>query len=50
MHKKDLKIVERFKELVTKKVKAHEVRIFGSRARGDAAWESDIEFREAGKT
>ncbi|MEF9426456.1 MAG: nucleotidyltransferase domain-containing protein [Candidatus Mariimomonas ferrooxydans] len=28
----------------------HEVRVFGSRARGDATWESDIEVREAGKT
>lgn len=50
MHKKNLKIVKKFKELVSKKVKAHEVRIFGLRARDDAAWESDIEFREAGKT
>ncbi len=33
MHKKDLKIIERFKELVSKKVKVHELRVFGSRAR-----------------
>lgn len=43
MHKKDLKVVERFKELVSKKVKAHEVRVFGSRARRDATWESDLD-------
>ncbi len=34
MLRKDLKIVERFKGLVSKKVKIH-VRVFGSRARGD---------------
>ncbi len=35
MHKKDLKIVERFKELVSKKVKVHEVRVFGLKAIGE---------------
>ena len=40
---KDLQIVERFKELVSKKVKIHELKVFGSRARGDANPESDLD-------
>ena len=36
MNDKDLQIVERFRELVSKKVKIHELKVFGSRARGDA--------------
>ena len=43
MDKRDLKIVERFRELVTKKVKVHDLRVFGSRARGDAIDESDLD-------
>lgn len=43
MQGKDLKIVEKFKTLVSQRVKVHEVRVFGSRARGDASEESDLD-------
>lgn len=43
MKKRDLKIVEKFRALVSQKVKVHELRIFGSRARGDAVAESDLD-------
>ncbi|MBI5194976.1 MAG: nucleotidyltransferase domain-containing protein [Nitrospirae bacterium] len=43
MQEKERKIVEKFKELVSQKVKVHEVRVFGSRARGDATEESDLD-------
>lgn len=44
MEKRDLEIVKRFKALVSKKVKIHELRVFGSRARGDAVVESDLDL------
>lgn len=43
MTERDLKIVERFKSLVSQRVKIHEIRVFGSRARGDATEESDLD-------
>ena len=43
MNKIDLEIAERFRELVSQKVKVHELRVFGSRARGDATAESDLD-------
>jgi predicted nucleotidyltransferase len=43
MNKRDLKIVENFKSLVSQKVKVHEARVFGSRARGSATEESDLD-------
>jgi predicted nucleotidyltransferase len=43
MHEKDLKIVGRFRDLVSKRVKVHQVRVFGSRARGNATEESDLD-------
>lgn len=33
MQEKDLKVMERFKSLVSPRVKVHEIRVFGSRAR-----------------
>ena len=43
MNENVLKIVEKFKALVSMRVKVHEVRVFGSRARGDATEESDLD-------
>ena len=43
MQEKELKIIERFKNLVSQKVKIHELRIFGSRVRGNATEESDLD-------
>ncbi len=43
MWKKEHEIVERFKQLVSQRVKVHEVRVFGSRARGDASEDSDLD-------
>ncbi len=36
MQEKDRKVIEKFKSLVSEGVKVHEVKVFGSRARGDA--------------
>jgi predicted nucleotidyltransferase len=57
MQDSDLKIVKKFKELVSKKVRIVEIRVFGSRARGDSTDESDMDIlvvvehldREVGK-
>lgn len=43
MQDKERKIVEKFKQMVSQKVHVHEVRVFGSRARGDATKESDLD-------
>ena len=43
MDKKINIIVKRFKQLILKRVKIHEVRVFGSRARGAAGPESDLD-------
>jgi predicted nucleotidyltransferase len=43
MQERELKIVEKFKQLISKRVKVHEVRVFGSRARGDASEDSDLD-------
>src|SRR3989337_2053572 len=43
MRENDIKIIEKFKVLVSMRVKVHEVRVFGSRARGDATEESDLD-------
>ncbi len=43
MQAKERKIVKKFKQLVSQRVKVHEIRVFGSRARGDATEESDLD-------
>ena len=43
MNERDLKIVEKFKALISQRVKVHELWAFGSRARGDATEESDLD-------
>ena len=43
MHKKDIRVIEKFESLVSQKAKVHEIRVFGSRARGDATEESDLD-------
>jgi len=57
MREGDLKIVRKFKELVSKRVKILDIRVFGSRAREDNTEESDLDVfivvenldRETGK-
>ena len=43
MTRNDLNILSIFKSLVSQKAKIHEIRIFGSRARGDATEQSDMD-------
>lgn len=43
MQEKDIRAIEKFKFLVSQKAKIHEIRVFGSRARGDATEESDLD-------
>lgn len=43
MQEKDLRVIEKFKSLVSEKVKVHEVRVFGSRVRGEESPESDLD-------
>jgi len=43
MHEKDIRVIEKFESLVSQKAKVHEIRVFGSRARGDATEESDLD-------
>ena len=43
MKENDLRVAEKFKEHLSEKVKISEVRIFGSRGRGDATAESDLD-------
>ena len=43
MNSKDLSIARSFKHLVQKRVNPINVRVFGSRARGDAAPDSDMD-------
>ncbi len=43
MQEKDIRVIEKFKLLVSQKVNVLELRVFGSRARGDAGPESDLD-------
>ena len=43
MQEKDFKAIEKLKHLVAQKVTVHEIKVFGSRARGDATQESDLD-------
>lgn len=44
MREREIKIIERFKAIVSQRVKVHKVRAFGSRARGNATEEkSDLD-------
>jgi predicted nucleotidyltransferase len=43
MQEKDLRVLEKFKFLVSQRAKVLEIRVFGSRARGDASPESDLD-------
>lgn len=43
MNRRDLAIARSFKQLVQQRVQPLDVRVFGSRARGDAAPDSDLD-------
>lgn len=43
MQEKELKVLEKFKALVSQRAEVHEIRVFGSRARGDATEYSDLD-------
>jgi predicted nucleotidyltransferase len=43
MQEKELKVIEKFKSLVSQRAKVHEIRVFGSGARGDATEYSDLD-------
>lgn len=44
MDEKDIRIAERFKSLITQRVKIDEIRAFGSRARNNAKETSDLDI------
>lgn len=44
MNARDLTIAKKFKELVVNKIPVRDVRVFGSRARGSAVNESDLDI------
>jgi len=43
MQEKELKVLEKFKALVSERAEVREIRAFGSRARGDATEYSDLD-------
>lgn len=43
MHGKDLRVVKKFKSLVSKRANVYEIRVFGSRARDNPTEESDLD-------
>jgi hypothetical protein len=44
MNRKDLAIARSFKQLVQQRVRPLDIRVFGSRARGDATPDSDLDL------
>ncbi|MDI6736601.1 MAG: nucleotidyltransferase domain-containing protein [bacterium] len=43
MERKDLAIVQKFKNIISMKIKALEIKVFGSRVKGNATPESDLD-------
>ncbi|MGD0281984.1 MAG: nucleotidyltransferase domain-containing protein [Dissulfurispiraceae bacterium] len=43
MQEKDFRVIEKFKQLLSQEIQVLELRVFGSRARGDATEESDLD-------
>ncbi|MDR4508727.1 MAG: nucleotidyltransferase domain-containing protein [Candidatus Brocadiaceae bacterium] len=43
MQEKELVIVKELKQIISKRIKVHDVIVFGSRARGNATEESDLD-------
>jgi len=43
MQERDLRVIRRFKELVSRRLNLQEIRIFGSRARGEGGEYSDLD-------
>ncbi len=43
MQEKELKVLDKFKSLVSQRARVYEIRAFGSRARGDATEYSDLD-------
>ena len=44
MTRTDIKLAKKFKSLVSKKLQILDIKVFGSRARGDATIESDLDI------
>lgn len=44
MNAKDLALAKKFKELVANKISVQDIKVFGSRARGNAVKESDLDI------
>lgn len=44
VQEKELKVIKKFKDLVSSKVNLQEIKVFGSRARGEATEDSDLDL------